>query len=291
VKRLLSLVAAASLLAACSAGRQSTWEAKPTASAGTGESSDALVTQGDEAWKKRDDETALKAAIAAWEKAIAAKPDDAATLTKLSHAYYFLADGFLRGKTDEYLTHFEKGVAHGEAALAAVSPKFKEHVTTGGKVEDGIQHVGKEGIEAMYWYAASLGKWARAKGFATTLGNKDRIKAVMTRVLELDPQFNHGAAHRYFGAYYAVAPGFAGGDMNKSKEHFDKSLQLAPDYLGTKVLMADVYAVKQQDRGLFEQLLDQVIAAPESVIPGLEAEAKVEKEKARELKAKIGELF
>ncbi len=297
MKRIVTAASAAILLS-CSSGRQAQWEApkEPTVAPATGETAEQLIAHGDEQWKKRDDKASLEGAISAWEKAVAQNPMDAQTLSKLARAYYFLADAHLRkagDKSDEYLTTFEKGTAAAERALAAANSEFKKHVTSGGSVEEGFKLVGKEGIEAMYWYASNLGKWARAKGFATTLGNKDKIKAAMTRVLELDPngEFFHGAAHRYFGAYYAVAPGFAGGDMNKSKEHFEKSLQLAPSYAGTRVLMADTYAVKKQDRAMFDKLLDEVLAMPDDAIPGLEPETKVEKEKARELKARAAELF
>jgi hypothetical protein len=88
-----------------------------------------------------------------------------------------------------------------------------------------------------------------------------------------------------------VAPGFAGGDMKKSKQHFEKSMSIAPNYIGTKVLMAEVYAVKEQDRALFEKLLDEALAASDDTLPGLEPETRIEKEKAREMKAKARELF
>lgn len=294
------VVISAIALSGCGAGRQAQWETgKP--SAGAKQPAEAGMTAGgadaaakaEEAWGNRGDKASLEAAIAAWETAAAANPNDAATLAKLSRAYYFLADGHLRKQGDKsaaYLTAFEKGTAAGERALAAASPRFKQEVTGGIAVEQAIKSVGPEGLEAMYWYAANLGKWSRAKGFAVTLGNKDRIRAVMSRALELDPNFFHGAPHRYFGAFYAVAPGFAGGDMNKSKEHFDKSLEVAPNYVGTKVLYAELYAAKKGDRALYEKLLDEVIAAPDDILPGLEAETRNEKEKAQELKAKAGDI-
>ncbi len=292
------------MLVACSTGRQSTWEVKPTEAAkAEGDTFEALSAQGDEAWKKRDDKPSCEAAIAAWEKAVALKPDDAATLAKLAHGYYFLSDAHLRNADKElYLSTFEKGVGRGEAALAAANPKFKEHVVGGGKVEDGMQHLTGTPVEveAAYWYAASLGKWARAKGFAVTLGNKDRIRGVMTRVLELDTEasfgkqgFFHGAVDRYFGSFYAVAPGFAGGDMNKSKAHFEKALEKAPYYPGTRVLYADTWATKQGDRALYDKLLAEVLATPDQGPDGTDIapEIKVEKEKARELQAQAGERF
>jgi tetratricopeptide (TPR) repeat protein len=299
--RILAVTLALTFLGACGTGRTSQWESKPTptagaaaAPAGAAGAAGGDVAAGDAAWAARGDRAQAEAAISSWEKAVSARPEDGETLSKLARAYFFLADAHLRKqgpKSDLYLATFEKGVAAAERALAAVSPAFKERVTKGDKVEEAIQVVGREGLEAMYWYSANLGKWARAKGFATTLGNKDRVKGVMTRALAIDPSFFHAAPHRYFGAFYAVAPGFAGGDMDKSKEHFEKSLQLAPTYAGTRILMAETYATKKQDQALFDRLLAEVLATPDNVIPGLEPETRVEKEKALELKAKREELF
>lgn len=287
------LVAAAVVVAGCGAGRQAQWDTsnKPADGEMAGDAASGVMEEAAKAWENRGDEASLRSAIEGWEKVVAANPGDAQTHAMLARAWYFLADAHLRGDKEKYLAAFEKGVAAGERGLAAASPAFKQEVTGGVPFEQAVKKVGKEGLESMYWYASNLGKWARAKGFATTLGNKDKIKSAMDRALELDPTYFHGAPHRYFGAFYAVAPGFAGGDMNKSKEHYEKSLEIAPGYVGTKVLYADTYAVKKQDRALFDRLLEEVLAAPDDVIPGLEPETRNEKEKAQELKSKATELF
>jgi hypothetical protein len=137
----------------------------------------------------------------------------------------------------------------------------------------------------MYWYSTNLGKWGNAQDITVVLRYKDRIFNVMSRVLELGPDYFHGAADRYFGAYYSVAPTFAGGDLDKSWAHFQESLKLAPNYLATYNLIAEFYAPKKQDGALFDQMITFVRNAPIDAIPGLEAEAAVEKRKA-ELLAK-----
>lgn len=291
----LSFVVIAALASGCSAKRQAQWDSVPAnpSTAGTGTDQQSLEQQAQAAWEKRDDEQSLRAAISAWEQ-LAQTSTEPKLHAQLSRAYYFLADAHVRKqgtKSDAYLETFEKGTAAGERGLAAANPEFKQRVTSGEPVEKAITSIGPESAEAAYWYAANLGKWARAKGFATTLGNKDKIKATMDKVLQLDPNFFHAAPHRYFGAFYAVAPGFAGGDMNKSKDHFDKSIELSPNYAGTKVLMAEVYAAKLKDRELFNKLLDEVLAMPDDALPELVPETKAEKEKAQELKAKIEELM
>ena len=290
------LVIGVTMAVACGTGRKSQWEptATPAAvkTAPAPGASSGVEAQAEAAWANRGDRAQLERAISLWEARLAERPDDGDTLARLARAYYVLADGHLRSlgpKDERYLGAFEKGVAAGERALATLSPEFKSKVTRDEKVEDAIQVVGKEGLPAMYWYAVNLGKWSRAKGIATLLGNKDRVKGVLERVLALEETFFHGAPHRYFGVYWSLLP--VGRDLDKSKQHFDKSLAIAPNYVGTKVLMAESYAVKKQDRALFARLLDEVLATPDEVIPDLVPETRIEKDKARELKAKIDDLF
>lgn len=284
------------VLSGCGTGRKSQWEtpqppAATVAQTKTAEPANDAGAAAENSWQRRSSKAALQDAVARWESILAANPADGATWAKISRAYYFLADGYLRTdpKSDAYLDTFEKGTGAGERALAAISPEFKARVVKGDDVEDAIKVVGPEGLAAMYWYAVNLSKWSRAKGLAALLGNKERVKSVVSRVLELDETFFHGAPHRYFGAYWALVP--VGRDLEKSKQHFDKSLALAPHYAGTKVLMAESYAVKKQDKALFLKLLDEVLAMPEDAIADLVPETRVEKDKARELKAKVDELF
>lgn len=297
--RLVCAIAVLWLAGACGTGRTAQWEnvGPPPAPAAVPRASappaavDHLANAA-AAWDKRADKAALAEAIAHFEKHLAGKPDDGEAWARLARAYYVMADGHLRGlgpKDAQYLGTLEKGTSAGERSLLALSPAFKARVQAGEKVEDAIQVVGQEGLPGMYWYAVNLGKWSRAKGLAALLGNKDRVKGVMTRALALDETFFHGAPHRYFGAYWALLP--VGRDLDKSREHFDKSLAIAPNYAGTKVLMAENYAVKKQDRALFLRLLDEVLTMPDDAIADLVAETRFEKDKARELKAKVDELF
>jgi len=293
VTSIVMLAFVSAMTAAC-AGRSAVWKAKPQADSAppaATEGAASMVVKGDALWEERTDPAKIRAAIKAWEEAVASDPENAGVLVKLTRAHYFLADGYLRDKEDEYLEVMDKGVTWGEKALMAVSPEFAAKMREGAKFQDAVAVVSKVGVPAMYWYASSLGKWAKRKGFAVLLGQKDNVKATMDLCLELDPDYFYAGPDRYFGAYYAVAPAFAGGDLEKSKVHFAKSLEMQPDYLGTKVLWAQELAVKEQDEETFERLLNEVLSAPEDGIPELVPEARVEKEKAKELLAKKNELF
>ena len=94
------------------------------------------------------------------------------------------------------------------------------------RAPDGREH-------GLYWYATNLGKWGNAQDITVVLTYKDRIYAIMEQVYKLDTSFFYGAADRYFGAYYAIAPSFAGGDLDRSLQHFDATRKIEPRYLLT----------------------------------------------------------
>jgi hypothetical protein len=82
-----------------------------------------------------------------------------------------------------------------------------------------------------------------------------------------------------------------GGSLEKSDEHFQKTLKVAPNYLGTHVLIADNLCRKRSDRECFKKALNLVLQAKSDVIPELTPENTLEQKKARELLAKEAEIF
>jgi hypothetical protein len=289
-------------------GRTAAWEGKtktPTGATTPGDTATPAAATNLEtakaAWEARGQGKAkVLEAIAAWETAMgctagttppkdrcSAPPtttENIETLALMTRAIYFYADSYLRGDEKAYLDYMDRAVWWGERALIAASPEFGEQMRKKAKYHEAIAIVGIEGLPAMYWYATALGKWARASGFGVLVGQKDNIKATMTRALELDEHYYHGGPHRYFGAFYAIAPGFAGGDPEQSKIHYQQSLDFAPYFLGTKVLMAENLATKLDDEEMFDRLLQEVIDADISAVPPeILPEMAIEKQKAIEL--------
>jgi tetratricopeptide (TPR) repeat protein len=290
-------------LGACG-GRTAAWEeteAKPAASTSGGATPAAdtiqqMLVAGDAAWEQRDSEDKLREALGHWEKVIEADPKNAAAWEKLARGYYLLADGHVRfhsgdGAEADMLATFEKGVTVAERGLVALFPAFGAKMRDGAKIEEAAAELDKSGVPLLYWRASSLGKWASAKGFATLLSHKDEIKQTMQVCLDKDAAYFYAGPDRYFGVFYARAPSFAGGDLVKSKEHFEKSLAAHPNYFGTHTLMAADLAVKSQDRKMFDEHLDYVINGDPNSIPELGPENRIEQKKAALLKKQGSELF
>jgi len=186
---------------------------------------------------------------------------------------------------------WEVGVAWGEKAMAT-NPEFKKRVIDNGeKIEDVLKYLTKNEIESIYWTASNLGKWGKNSGIATVLKYKTRIKNMINRVGELDSNFFHGAFNRYWGAYYAVAPSFAGGDMDKSIENFRKSIKIEPNYLGNYVLVASYWAVKKGDKKLFKDELNKVLKMNPLKLKVVGPENILEQRKAKKLLENMEELF
>jgi hypothetical protein len=247
----------------------------------------AAVQAGDAAFAAREDRAQLELSIAKYEEAVKLKDDDYVTYGKLARANYLLADGWLffekDTKNDLYLATFEKGYTYAQRGMAAISPELEQRLAAGVDLKDAVSLLGKDAIDLLYWYSTNLGKWGNAQDITVVLTYKDRIYTIMEMVYRLDPNFFYGAADRYFGAYYSIAPSFAGGDLDRSWTHFQATMKIAPNYVSTWNLIAEFYAPKKKDGALFDEMVAKVLAAPDDIIPELTAETKVEKRKAEAL--------
>lgn len=253
----------------------------------------ALAAEGDKSWPKRGIESELRKTIQAWEKSLRLKPNQPDLRVRLARAHYLLADGHLRFDEDlseQMATHFEKGANHAELALGQKYPEYRSKYCARRPTKVVLQTLDKGAVPAMYWFSTNLGKYGLEKSLVVVLNEKDRIKAMMDLIEELYPDYFFAGVYRYLGSYFTKIP-FPGGDLPKARTKFEKSLALAPNYIGTNVLFADLYAIKAKDKALFKRLLETVLNADANVVPELAPEAGIEKRKAKELMDEIDVYF
>jgi hypothetical protein len=241
-----------------------------------------MTPEARELWKKRDNKDNLQGAV----KLLEATPRDLETLTYLTRGYFLLADVYT-SEDDEKLKIFDKAKKAGDEGMS-LNPEFKKMKEK--DITKAINALTMNEIDILYWSAATLGKWAKANGIMSSLKYKGQILSMINKVEALKPDYFYGAVDRYMGGFYALAPGIAGGDMDKSKERFQRAMKNAPENLGTKVFYAEVYLVKKDKEKEFEHVLKEVIAAPngpEDIAP----ENIMEKRKAMDLLKRKKELF
>lgn len=277
-------------LGGCATSRTAGWEQKAAVGSMSKEDLKKKKTEALALWKKRLDQAELEKSLKVFEEIANQNPGDIESMTYLCRGYYFLADGHLTDNDKKKAT-WEIGTAWGERALATNAAFRKKVKDEGKKIEEALDTLTVAEAPAIYWTAVNLGKWARLSGLPTMLGNKNRIRLMIERVEKLQPDYFYGAVPRYWGAYYAVAPSFAGGSLPKSEENFEKSLKMANNYFGTHVLIADTLAPKKGDKDLFKKHLEFVINGKPESLPDIVPEQVVEQRKAKKMLEKMAEYF
>lgn len=240
----------------------------------------------DSLWELRGEPDKAIEMLNAYIEAAKLDPTNVDLAARLSRAYYLVAN-YVETDLEKKDELFTLGLEVGERALG-LFPEFRKIYAETNDLKQAIKGVGLEGIEVIYWTGANLGKWAAEKNLLVRLGNKSKIEAYNQRVFDLDRNFFYGAADRFFGALPTRVPG---GDLNLSKFHFEKSIELAPNYFGTRTLYAEYYATKAQDKETFRKQLEYVINTPYDLIPEIAPENKYEQIHAKKLLERINELF
>ena len=290
MKNLIILSLMATLFTGCATSRIEGWKRLIGGKVTSKKELRAELKKAKKHWRKRDQKAELEKALKSFEVVANSSDQPYEAMKYLTRGYYLLADGHTE-EMEEKKKLWEVGIAWGEKAMAT-NPEFKKRVVDNGeKIEDTLKYLTKSEIEAIYWTATNLGKWGKNSGIATVLKYKTRIKNMINRVGELDKNFFYGAFNRYWGAYYAVAPGFAGGDMNKSWDNFQAAIKIEKNYLGNYVLVADYWAKKKGDKKLFQSQLKKVLKGNVNAIPALRPENTIEQRKAKKLLSQMDELF
>ncbi|HET6244030.1 MAG: hypothetical protein H0V01_02425 [Bacteroidetes bacterium] len=243
-----------------------------------------------ELFNQRQDKIKLEESIRLIED-ILLKGNDYELSVLLSRAYYFLGEH--AENNVQKLEIYDKGVKAGEVAMNQVE-MFAKSFNLSKKEEDAIKLVTKENLDAIYWTAANIAKWAKFAPFTKKVASKARVRYLWDRVTELDPDYFYGGSYRFFGGYYALVPTITGDqDPIKAKEMFEKAIAASPEYLETKILFAEAYCThaKIKDRELFKKLLNDVVSADISGYPAIYAENTIAKIKAERLLKDEKSLF
>lgn len=132
-----------------------------------------------------------------------------------------------------------------------------------------LKSFGRGSVPALFWTAFNWGSWINLnKDSPAAIAEFPKAEAMMQRVLELDEHYFYSGPHLFFGFSFGSRPAMFGGNPEKSKEHFEKAAAAYKrKFLLALVTYAQSYAVQNQDRALFESLLNEVLATPADSLP------------------------
>ncbi|HUL00349.1 MAG TPA: TRAP transporter TatT component family protein, partial [Nitrospirota bacterium] len=122
-----------------------------------------------------------------------------------------------------------------------------------------LNRFNEQDVPGLFWTANAWAGWISAKqGDVEAMADLPMLEATMKRILELDETFYYGGPHLLMGAYLAAKPAILGGDLTKSKRHFDRAFALGSGrILMSRVLFAQYYARGVGNRDLFTATLQE----------------------------------
>jgi hypothetical protein len=155
-----------------------------------------------------------------------------------------------------------------------------------------IKQTDKDDIDVLYSLGVAWGGWIQMhKANWNAVAQLAQVKAIMTRVIEFDIEYEQGNAHVYLGVLATILPPALGGTPEIGKQHFETALRISEEKnLMVKVIYAKHYARMMFDRELHDKLLNSVMAA-KLEYPGLTLMNTMAKKQAKDLLRSADEYF
>lgn len=239
-------------------------------------------------------ETAIVSNLKLLEGFHRADPKNKAILDLLIQGYAGYAQAFLEDQSPERASRIYLRARDYGFRRLALSKAFKDGIPR--KEADFVArlpYIQKAELPTLFWTAFAWGGWVNLnRDDPQAVFDLSKVKAMMKRVLELDDTYFFGAAYLFWGSIYGSIPPMLGGNPEKAKENFEKALKVAnKKFLIGQVYYAQYYATTTLNEALFDELLNQVMAAPVDILPGYELLTQVAKRKARNLMARKDDLL
>lgn len=151
---------------------------------------------------------------------------------------------------------------------------------------------GPKSVPTLYNLGSIWAGWIQANSADfVAIAQLGRVKALIQRVADLDPQHASGGAFLYLGVFETLLPPAMGGRPELGRQHFERALDISGGRnLMVKVMLADQYGRLMFERELHDRLLTEVMAADVQA-PGLTLMNTVAKERAQQLLDSADDYF
>jgi hypothetical protein len=127
--------------------------------------------------------------------------------------------------------------------------------------EQSLTQFKKDDIQVLFALGSAWAGWLQANSADwNAVAELPRIKAIIQRVLELDPAFNNGDAYLYMAVMQSFLPPAMGGKPELARQNFEQAIKVSKgSNLMAKLLYAEKYARLVFDQELHDKLLKEVI--------------------------------
>jgi hypothetical protein len=160
--------------------------------------------------------------------------------------------------------YYEKGVGYALMALEKSAPGATVAFQKVGSITPYLNKLGRQEVAPLFWYGFNLGAWvSRNLDSVRAVSQAHVARKVMERVLELDPEYNHGGAHLFLLAYFGSRPPMMGGSQEKALVHYQQVKAIAGDnYLLPDLFYGRFCLHQQQDRKGFVDMMQRIVDHP-----------------------------
>ncbi len=158
--------------------------------------------------------------------------------------------------------------------------------------ETALVAFGVDEVPLLYWTGAAWGGTiSLGKDRPELMADLPAVRALIERTLELDPDYDLGAAHSVMVVLGAL-PEAMGGAPERARDHFEQAVALSRGLsAGPYVTLAKQVSVPAQDWREFQQLLEQALEIDPDREPSLRMMNLIVQDQARTLLGEIEELF
>ena len=180
---------------------------------------------------------------------------------------------------------------YGLRGLEAAHPNFDKELRQNPRAA--VRSATRADVPLLYWTAASWGAAiSLSKDDPALIADVPQLEALIDRALELDERWDDGAIHGFLISYEMARQGAKGDDAERSRQHFQRALELAGGkQAGPLVSFAEAVCVQKQDLKQFESLLNQALAINPDAAPEHRLVNTIMQRRARWLLSKKEDLF
>ena len=152
---------------------------------------------------------------------------------------------------------------------------------------------GEREIETLFYTTMSWNAWINLNlDKPAAIAQMVMAQACLERILEVNPGYFYGAPCVLMGTILAATPGVIGGDADKAKVYFEKAMKVSEGkFYFVHYYFARYYAVRIQDRRLFQELVQVVVQGNPSELKEVCLINTVMKQKAMKLLEMTEDLF
>jgi len=178
--------------------------------------------------------------------------------------------------------------------LLRTYPKFVKYESAEfNEYEKWVDSLKKSDIPYVFWAANAWIMWIiENSDDMNAMLELPRARVIIDKIYEMDPSYYFGAPHLFYGIYYSILPEFAGGDLEKAKEEFNKALEYSKDkFLLTKLSYAEFYLKAKYDRDNYIKVLKEIVNTDLEKNPEMRLLNTLTQEQAKELLKNVNNFF